>query len=519
MGADIFQSPVVVITALSLAAVLVVMVYTLTCWRQRNMMYFAFLTIAVSVNVLGYYLEVTSTTLEAAIVACKVAYVGAPLTGILLFMFSLDYSDRIKLNGVIRVILFAIAPVFTLAVLLYPESTIFYQDLVFSTEGLTPHLIVTPGLLYYPCLIYASAFTVLAFVNLMIAFFRQKDYEGTIIFIVAICFPLLVLFYTTVFGLVDGWNPQRSSMAVSVVLLTIYLVRYKQAEWQSKGRGLVVQDMNDAFILLDTKGMVIDRNLSAEAYFPELKGRQRLRLADIWEFPPENYTSYAVHQIDMQREGTVRNLKVTTSPLVANGKTTGTLVVINDDTVNNQLIQELTRMARIDELTGLNNRATFFHDASLSFELARRQNEEKGCALMMDIDFFKNVNDTFGHASGDEVLAYMGSLLRSRFRRTDICGRYGGEELSVWMPATSLAGSLQVAEEIRAAVEEKVFQHDNSYFGVTISIGIACISQADTGDFEDLLKKADDALYEAKETGRNRICTYTCETTPRIWNE
>jgi diguanylate cyclase (GGDEF)-like protein len=508
-----------VVTALSLVAVLVVMVYTLTCWRQRNMMYFAFLTIAVSVNVLGYYLEVTSTTLEAAIVACKVAYVGAPLTGILLFMFSLDYSDRIKLSGVVRIILFALAPVFTVAVLIYPQSTVFYQDLVFSTEGLTPHLVVSPGLLYYPCLIYASVFTVLAFINLMIAFFRQKDYEGTIIFIVAIFLPLLVLFYTTVFGLIDGWNPQRSAMVISVVLLTIYLVRYKQAEWQSKGRGLVVQDMNDAFILLDNKGTVIDHNLSAEAYFPELKGRQRLKLAEIWEFPPENYTSYAVHQIDMQREGITRNLKVTTSPLVANGKTTGTLVVINDDTINNQLIQELTRMARIDELTGLNNRATFFHEASLSFDLARRQNEDRGCALMMDIDFFKNVNDSFGHASGDEVLVYMGALLRSRFRRTDICGRYGGEELSVWMPATSLAGAVQVAEEIRAAVEAKVFQHESSFFGVTISIGIACMRQADTGDFEDLVKKADDALYEAKETGRNRIRMYGSETTPRIQRE
>ena len=489
------------------------MVYALTCWRQRHMMYFAYLTIVVTINILGYYLEVTSATLEAAIIACKVAYVGIPLSGVMLFMFSLDYSDRVNFNLPFRIFLFALAPLFTIAVFAYPASTLFYESLSFSNEGLVSHLIVQPGILYYPCLIFVTLLTILALVNLVVSFFRQKRFEGIIIFLIAIFVPLFAQIYIMVFGLIDGWNPQRTALGLSIVLLAIYLAFYKQAEWQSVGRELVVQEMDDAFILLDNKGIVIDYNLSALSYFPQLKQTTTLcKLVDLWEFPQENYGVYATHEYDIEQDGATKNLHVTTSQLDANGKVTGTLVVISDNTTNNLMLQELTRRARIDELTGLNNRATFFHDSSLSFDLAMRQKETKGCALMIDIAYFKLVNDTYGHATGDEVLIFIGQLIRSRFRRTDITGRYGGEEMSVWMPSTSLQGAFQVAEELRLAVEAKFYVHGDESFNVTISTGIACLFNANPESFEDLMKKADYALYEAKNTGRNKICVYSDNT-------
>ena len=509
MGLEMFQSPVVIITALSLLASVVVTIYSLSFWQQRRMMHFAFLSLAVSINVLGYYLEVTSTTLEAAIVACKVAYVGIPLSGILLFMFSLDYSDRIRLPRILSIVLYSLAPIFTIAVFLYPSSTLFYTELSFSTEGLVSHLVVTPGILYFPCLIYSTAFSILAFINLVVSFFQQKRYEGAVIFVVAIAVPILVQFYTTFFGMIDGWNPQRTSMTISVVLLSIYLGVYRQAEWHSMGRDLALQNMTDALILLDNKGSIVDHNVSAEALFPELrKHRRRLKLEEIWDLPFNYLQVNDVHHIDRENNGEVKNLKVSTFPIEVNGRTTGTMLIINDDTVNTKLMQELTRMARIDDLTGLANRATFFHEASLSYGLAQRHEESRGCVLMIDIDFFKDVNDTYGHAMGDEVLTFLGALLKNRFRHTDICGRYGGEELSVWMPATSLDDAIRVAEEIRLAVESQIFECDGDTFNVTISTGIAYMHEDVSEDFDSLIKKADNALYDSKNSGRNRICVY-----------
>lgn len=509
VDANTLQSPVVILTTISLALAIVAMIYAFLCWRQRNMKYFAFLTIAIAVNVLGYFLEVTSPTLEAAIVSCKVAYLGVPFTGLLFFLFSLDYSDETFPGRWFMPTAFLIGILFTVAVFLYPWVPIFYEDLAFSTAGLVNHLIVTPGPLYYPCIIFSSLFTILAFINLALCFVREKHYQGTVIFVIAVFLPLFAQFYTMIFGLIDGWNPQRTALAFSVILLAIYLARYKQARWQSVGRELVVQEMEDGFILLNNKLTVIDHNKSAERYFPLLGQMKRtIKVAEIWPLDSAMYQEYGTHQTEMLHNAETIHLKITTSPLEAEGEVTGTLIILNDDTMNTRMMQELTRMAKTDELTGLNNRATFFHDATISFELAKREARTSGCALMIDIDYFKNVNDTYGHAVGDTVLRFIGELLLRRLRHTDICGRYGGEELAVWMPATALEGAVKVAEELRELTESHVFKHDDVAFNVTISIGVACMHQLKPKNFDEIIQKADYALYEAKKTGRNRVCVY-----------
>lgn len=514
MGEGVLSSPLVLITALSLVVALAAMAYALSCWQQRNMKYFAYLSIVVAINVFGYYLEVTATSLDAAVVASKVAYIGVPFTGLFLFLFSLDYADRTRINGVLRAVLFTLGGSFTVSVLLYPWVALFYSDVFFSTKGLVPHLLVRPGPLYYPCLIYTSVFMLLALVNFMLEFFRNKRYKGSLLFFIAVCIPLFVQLYTMVFGLIDGWNPQGTALALALALLAVYLARYKQAEWQSVERELVVQYMEDAFILLNSRGLIIDYNLSAEEYFPLLKKNgSRVKLEELWEFPAENYRKHGVHKTNIVREGKTLNLKVIISPLEVSGVMTGTLVIINDDTSNNQMLRELSRRARFDELTGLNNRATFFREANLSFALALRESSAKGCVLMIDIDHFKKVNDTYGHATGDEVLRYIGTLIMNRFRCTDIKGRYGGEELSVWMPATTLTEAYNVAQEIKGAVETKVFKHEGIKFSVTVSIGVASMSLSGSENFEDLVKKADTVLYEAKRSGRNRVCVYKQELT------
>jgi diguanylate cyclase (GGDEF)-like protein len=486
-----------------------VLIYALSCWRQSRMAFFAYTALAVLFNVLGYFLEVTASDLNAAIVACKVTYTGAPLTGVMLFFFSLDYTGRKRIAAPARNTIIGIALLFTVSTFLYPDIPLFYSNLEFSTEGLVNHLVVTPGPLYYPCFAFTFIFTIWAFFNLVVGFIREKRYEGSLVFIFSIALPLLAQVYAIVFGLINGWSPVRAALAFGILLLAIFLSRYRQAEWQSIGREQVVQEMQDAFILIDNKGMVLDYNLSAAGYFPALGSKTgKVTLSELWDFPVVNYTHYGTYQTDFDKNGRILNLKVTTAPLDANGKVTGTCVTINDDTVNHLMMQELSRLARRDDLTGLNNRATFFQDATTSFDLAVRQGELTGCAMMMDIDFFKDVNDTYGHAVGDEVLRFMGKLLIKRLRHTDIIGRYGGEELVVWMPATSLEGAKRVAEEIRVAVQEEHFEVGSARFNVTISIGIVDMASVELRDFEDLIKKADLALYEAKNTGRNRVCVY-----------
>lgn len=174
---------------------------------------------------------------------------------------------------------------------------------------------------------------------------------------------------------------------------------------------------------------------------------------------------------------------------------------LRDD--NLHLIEELTRTATTDALTGLCNRVRMNKVLQeQQYMLDRYHND---CALVMiDLDDFKKVNDTYGHNAGDEVLKEISSLIECHTRNTDIVGRWGGEEFLVVMPQTSLEHALAAAELLR----QKVLQKEFSYAGhKTASFGVSRLHKQQT--VIESIDKADSALYQAKTTGKNRVCS--CE--------
>jgi diguanylate cyclase (GGDEF)-like protein len=175
------------------------------------------------------------------------------------------------------------------------------------------------------------------------------------------------------------------------------------------------------------------------------------------------------------------------------------------------LYSEMLKNATMDALTGLNNRRQFEVRLKEQYSIANRQ-ETPLCAIMTDIDFFKKFNDSYGHSVGDVVLKSTANVIKEELREYDIPSRYGGEEFCILLPHTSINEARVVAERLRAAVEnsklevksEKTQQIEN--ISVTISVGLA---QLDVEDMpEDLYMKADKALYDAKEGGRNRVVVY-----------
>jgi len=153
-----------------------------------------------------------------------------------------------------------------------------------------------------------------------------------------------------------------------------------------------------------------------------------------------------------------------------------------------------------DALTGLGNRRKL--DSVLAVEIARARRSGGGlCAIMVDIDHFKRINDDYGHAAGDKVLARLGELLRSQIRATDSAARFGGEEFFMLLPHTELAQAVVKAGLLRQALErERIDPLDRA---VTASFGVAQLAPGEAGDA--LLAAADAALYRAKEGGRNRV--------------
>ena len=167
---------------------------------------------------------------------------------------------------------------------------------------------------------------------------------------------------------------------------------------------------------------------------------------------------------------------------------------------------ELQRLATTDPLTGVFNRRQFFESGRQEFLRARRYDKTLSL-LMLDIDYFKVVNDSWGHPTGDRVLVALAEIISAIVRDQDTVGRLGGEEFAAILPETELSGALTSAERLRVAVEQTAIacaSDDGEVLRVTVSIGVAALA-ADDASFEAVLARADKRLYQAKESGRNRV--------------
>ncbi|MCA9495060.1 MAG: GGDEF domain-containing protein, partial [Myxococcales bacterium] len=166
-------------------------------------------------------------------------------------------------------------------------------------------------------------------------------------------------------------------------------------------------------------------------------------------------------------------------------------------TEQNILLRELSV---VDELTGLRNRRYF--DRTMSYEMDRVRRYDRTLSLVMiDVDHFKRINDTYGHDMGDCVLKAVARLLEDSVRKSDVASRYGGEEFGLVLPETRAVGAYHVAERVRSSVEAAVIEG----MRITVSVGVATASPDWTGDVMGLVRAADQALYRAKREGRNRI--------------
>lgn len=171
---------------------------------------------------------------------------------------------------------------------------------------------------------------------------------------------------------------------------------------------------------------------------------------------------------------------------------------------------KLKEMAMKDSLTGLFNRRIF--DELLAVEV-RRKELEPISLLLIDLDDFKKVNDTFGHPAGDEVLSTVGRLLREGCRGSDLVARYGGEEFAIMLPATKTAMAFDIAQRLRTRLANTVFVFSGRQVRLTASIGIATTSGTKT-DRAKLVSRADQALYRAKKAGKNMAYIHCSKTVP-----
>lgn len=205
----------------------------------------------------------------------------------------------------------------------------------------------------------------------------------------------------------------------------------------------------------------------------------------------------------LRKDGSEFPIEVTISKIRVAGKIEMT-AVIRDISEKNRLLEELLIASRVDALTKLNNRKYF--DELFDAEISRIKRFKRDISLLMvDIDHFKDVNDTFGHDCGDYVLVNFSKHVTTLLRDTDVICRWGGEEFLILLPETNLTAATKVAEKLRKSVEKIAITFRNNDIQFTVSIGVSTFNE-EPYNKEDMIHEVDQRLYKAKGAGRNQVC-------------
>jgi len=466
----------------------------------------------VIIYLVGYLLELTSTNAEEAYVAVKVLYIGAYFVATFVFFFSADYCN-IRIHPVFvkaPMLLLSLASVLIMWTTKYHKLV--YLDYFLET-GPPQRLGFTPGPFYSIIHTYPTICMIITLAMLLyqIKKWKKKYRRQLIILFLCLIIPFAMegIYYLTV---VTGISSNQFfltpySMAIMSFCLYLGVIRFNIFEIISVATATAMDHIREGFILVDYDNDYLSNNPAAAKMMPGisklLKGESIITTIG-WPAELTNMESGSV-EFYITSENP-RCYRASISPIYAPDQVPiAKIILFSDITDNVNLMKELENAAYIDALTGLYNRKHFTELATVDIERAVRLNQSI-YSVMLDLDFFKNVNDTFGHAAGDVVLKATAGIIRQTIRAYDLLGRYGGEEFVLLLTALEATEAHKLMERIRENMENSIICYESDEIKITCSIGLAKFTETDT--LETAVKKADEALYAAKNGGRNQVRIY-----------
>lgn len=480
--------------------------------------FYLLLAFAVFFYAFGYLLELDAKSLEAGFMAQRVQYCGVATYAPLFYLFVREYNDRPVTSKLTLAALFVFPAVVLLAVNIYPDTTLHFAELVFATQP-SPHLVIQRGPLMHLHVAYSYALIVLCMAEVILYYPKRtvQERQKRYVLLAAAGVPSLAIVVFAIERLPVPMQFGSASLVVSLMLLGYYIVHHRAVDWLPFARQMIMENMSDGYVLMDTEDRFLDANAAAVRFFPSMGvAYPGVPMQQMSEFPlaltrPDSEES----EWEIEGENGDMVLRVSCSPIVVNGKVLCNSVMLYDVTELKLLVDKMTEIAMHDGLTGLLTRDSMLMLAKRDFDLHLRQ--KSPCALlMMDIDHFKVINDTYGHPCGDYVLQQIGSIILGRLRRTDVCCRYGGEEFCIMLPTTPISGARSIAKSIRREIEQYPFCYEGQEIQVTISIGLAEFDASRHRKLDELLTDADKALYDAKNNGRNCIVAKEKHKEPKL---
>lgn len=281
----------------------------------------------------------------------------------------------------------------------------------------------------------------------------------------------------------------------------------------------ILSNMPDVFYRTDMQGIVTLMSPSAEKVLgfkpEEMIGKP---LADFYCSPSDRVNilkalakgqgqAQMVEACLVHKDGSSRWIATNAyMRMDENGEPVGVEGIARDMTERKEMEDKLLRLSRYDDLTQVYNRRVFYSEAEKQIDIANRYHRPVA-VMMLDLDHFKQVNDSYGHHTGDEVLKSFSRICEQVKRHTDVIGRTGGEEFAIIMPETELDAAVRLAERICEHTRQQVLDVDGVEIHFTVSIGVAVLLP-DVQGIDELLSRADKALYQAKDNGRDQVSVF-----------
>jgi len=483
----------------------------------------------------GYAMCWSLETLDEKIIWLKITYLGvvAVPTAFLVFILSIAHHDNWLTTRTLLAL--SIEPLVVLA-LVWFQPLLFFAEISLEQKDGFAVLHLGRGIGFWINTVYSYSVILLALIILAASAWRANPLFRSQY--VLILFAAIVPFTASIFTQISyrelaDLDMAPISFAISGILCVYAIFRYQFMDMLPIARERLIESMSDGVLVVDAKGRIVDINPVMQNILGEepaaLIGRNISEVINHWapnvdqlldgfETSTEiKLDAKSSHYLDLRVTPLYNERQVLNGRLIVLRDVTDRKEVEKDlrramDRLQNQLIEigtlqsQLREQAIRDALTNIFNRR--YLEETLERELARAEREVYPLSvIMMDLDYFKDVNDTYGHEAGDLVLKTLAETVKRQSRHGDFVCRYGGEEFVLVMPNVGLEIARQRADEIHLTINALNIPYGAFNLTTTISMGVAGYPEHGKTK-EELLRAADRAMYIAKNTGRNRVVVY-----------